>query len=310
MSDAFPGMPLRSSLWSPRLAVFALALVAVALLLHRFFGMPTPVLLNVVAAGLGLALLAVVLGALAAVGVWRTGRPGAARILLGMTLGLAMLAVPVSAGFLARSHPRLNDVTTDVDNPPAFVKLASLRTGMANPAAYPVAEFAERQRTAYPDLLPLDINRPPAETFDLVVDVLKAMQMTVVAEEAPSEENPAGSAEAVDRTLVLGFYDDVAIRVSPIGDSGEPNARVDLRSSSRYGRSDFGANAQRLRDIMREIVARLEATVPAPGEVPTAKKKNLKPGRNADREKAGGRRSQGDVRPDARRAPERRAPQP
>lgn len=310
MSEAFPGTPQRSSRWCPRLALFALALVAVALLLHRFFGMPTPVLLNVLAVGLGLALAAVLLGAFAALGIWRTGRTGAARILLGTTLGAAMLAVPVGAGLVARSYPPINDVTTDAANPPEYRTLAALRTGAANSALYPAAEFADRQRAAYPDLLPLEINRSPAETFDLVVDVLKGMQMTVVAEEGPSDDYPVGRAEAVDRSLVLGIYDDIAIRVSPTGDPAEPNSRVDLRSSSRYGRSDFGSNVQRMRDIMREVVARLEATVPAIGDVPAANKRTLKPGRTSDREKADGRTSRGDARPDARRAPERKAPPP
>jgi uncharacterized protein (DUF1499 family) len=310
MSEAVAGMPQRSSLWCPRLALFALALVAVALLLHRFFGMPTPVLLNVLAVGLVLALAAVLLGALGTLGVWRTGRSGGARILLGTTVGAAMLAVPVSAGFLARAYPALNDVTTDSANPPEYRTIAALRTGTANSAVYPASQFADLQKAAHPDLLPLDINRPPAETFDLVVDVLKGMQMTVVAEEPPSDDNPAGRAEAVDRSLVLGFYDDVAIRVRPIGDPADPNSRVDLRSSSRYGRADFGANAQRMRDMMREIVARLEATVPAIGDVPSANKRTLKPGRASDREKADGRTSRGDARPDARRAPERKAPPP
>jgi uncharacterized protein (DUF1499 family) len=310
MSEAIAGMPQRSSLWCPRLALFALALVAAALLLHRFFGMPTPVLLNVLAVGLVLALGAVLLGAVGALGVWRSGRSGAARILLGTTVGAAMLAVPVGAGLMARAYPAINDVTTDAANPPDYQTLAALRTGIANPAVYPAAEFADRQKSAYPDLLPLDINRPPAETFDLVVDVLKGMQMAVVAEVPPADDNSAGRAEAVDRSLVLGFYDDVAVRVSPTGDPADPNSRVDLRSSSRYGRSDFGANAQRMRDIMREIVARLEATVPAIGDVPSANKRTLKPGRTSDREKADGRTSRGDARPDARRAPERKAPPP
>lgn len=310
MSDAAAETPQKPSLWCSRLAVFALVLIAVVAVLHRFLGLPTAVALNAVAAGFILAALALALGLIGTIGVWRTGGPGAARIALGVTLSLALLAVPFSVGLMARSYPMLNDVTTDPADPPAFRALASVRTGMANPAAYPGAKFAALQASAYPDMKPMDVNRPPAETFDLVVDVLKRLQMTIVAEEPPTDEAPAGRAEAVDRTLFLGFYDDISVRVTPIGDPADPASRIDLRSSSRYGRSDFGANAQRLREVMREIVARLEATVPALDEAPVAEGKKLKPGKNADREKAGGRTSRDDARRDTRRAQERRAPPP
>lgn len=310
MVDATAGTPHRSSLWCSRLAVFAAVMIAVAVLLHRFFGLPTAVAMNVVAAGFALAALALVLGLGGIIGIWRTGRPGAARIGFGMVLALMILSVPFSVGLLARSYPLLNDVTTDTANPPEFRTLATARSGRANPAKYPGSGFAAVQTESYPDLKPLDVNRPPAETFDLVLEVLKKLQLTIVAEEEPTEENAIGRAEAVDRTLILGFYDDVAVRVTPIGDPDAPQSRIDLRSASRYGRSDFGANAQRMRDMMREIVARLEATVPALGDAPAAGAKKLKPEKNADREKAGGRTSRDDARSNTRRAPERRVPPP
>jgi uncharacterized protein (DUF1499 family) len=309
MSDT-PERPQVASLWCSRFAVFALVLIATTLLLHRFFGLPTAVALNLVGAGILLAAVAVLLGVIAAIGVWRTGRSGAARVVLGMSLGLAILALPVTIVLAARSYPTINDLTTDVRDPPAFQALAPLRSGKANPAAYPGEAFAARQAAAYPDLVPLDVNRSAPEVFDLVIDALKRLQMSIVAEQEPTDENPIGRAEAVDRTLVLGFYDDIAVRVTPVGDVSDPRARIDLRSASRYGRSDFGANAQRLRSIMREIVARLEATVPAPGEMPNASKRALKPGQSADREKGGRRKSPDDGPPGTRRAQERRAPPP
>lgn len=310
MSDAQAEPPQVASLWCSRFAVFALVLIAATLLLHRFFGLPTAVALNLVGAGILLAVVAVLLGVIAAIGVWRTGRSGAARVVLGMSLGLGILALPVTIVLAARSYPTINDLTTDVRDPPAFRALAPLRSGMANPAAYPGEAFAARQAVAYPDLVPLDVNRPAPEVFDLVIDALKRLQMSIVAEQEPSDEDPISRAEAVDRTLILGFYDDIAVRVTPVGDVSDPRARIDLRSASRYGRSDFGANAQRLRSIMREIVARLEATVPAPGEMPSANKRPLKPGQSADREKGARRKSPDDGPRGTRRAQERKAPPP
>lgn len=303
MSVSATEIPQGASRWSSRLALFSLLLIAVALLLHRVFALPTAVAMNLVGVALAGALLAILLGLYASIDIWRKGTPGAARILVGLGLGLAILVLPALVILAAGNYPTINDVTTDPADPPAFRTLAAARTGMANPPAYPGAAFAEVQRKAYPDLVPMVINRPPSETFDLVVDALKRLHMTVVAEEPPTPEAPAGRAEAVDRTLVLGFYDDIAVRVT--GD--ETSTRVDLRSSSRYGRSDFGQNAQRLRDIMREIVARLEATVPAAGTAGDVarNKKTLKERKSAAPEKAGGRKSRDDAPPGARRAPER-----
>ena len=85
----------------------------------------------------------------------------------------------------------------------------------------------------------------------------------------------------MDRTLILGLYGDVAVRVS----GSEESARVDLRSASRFGPSDLGHNAERLRSIMKEIVARLEETVPtADGERPerTKRKDKAKSEKEAD----------------------------
>lgn len=310
MSVAVNEVPQGASRWSSRLAMFALALVSATALLHRFFGLSTAVAMNLAGLGFLLAALAVLLGLAAAVIVWQTGRPGAARILFGVTLGLGLLALPLLTLVVARGYPTLNDLTTDTSDPPPFRILAANRTGYANPASYPGAPFAALQQSAYPDLKPLDVPRPASETFDLVVEALKRLQMSVVSENPPTDENPVGVAEAVDRTLILGFYDDVAVRVTPLDDGDDQRARVDLRSSSRYGRSDFGANAQRLREIMREIVARLEATVTASGESDTRNKKTVKPAKDAGREKGAGRRSRDGAQPNIRRAPERRAPPP
>ena len=288
MSVSANQIPRGASLWSSRLALFALLLIAVALILHRFLGMPTAVAFNVLAVAVIIAALAILLGLYAMIGVWRRGLPGAARILLGVGLGLAILLVPALVVVAARGYPALNDVTTDRANPPAFVALAALRKGSANPAAYPGNKFSARQQEAYPDLEPMIVNRSVSETFDLVMVSLKRLNLEVVREEPPTDDVPVGKAEAVDRTLVLGFYDDVAVRVT--GD--ETSARIDLRSASRYGRSDFGQNAERLRLIMREIVGRLEATVPVAGtrSAEPSGKKSLKQKKNADREKGAGRR--------------------
>ena len=58
-----------------------------------------------------------------------------------------------------------------------------------------------------------------------------------------AQDEQAGTLEAVDTTTIMGFKDDIVIRISREGDS----SIIDLRSVSRVGVSDLGANAKRIR---------------------------------------------------------------
>ncbi len=55
--------------------------------------------------------------------------------------------------------------------------------------------------------------------------------------------------EATARTLMFGFKDDVVIRITP----AENGSRIDVRSVSRVGRSDLGANAKRIRKFLKSL---------------------------------------------------------
>ncbi len=275
------------SRWSARLAMFAVMVILTALFLHRIFALSTPAAFNLLAVSYLISAVAVMAGLLAAIGIWRNDTPGASRVVLGILLGGAVLASPLALALVAADFPVLNDVTTDPQNPPPYKVLANERTGWANPADYP-GGGAKVQIEAYPDLQPLIVNRTVGETFDVVAEALRRQHLTIVAETPPTEEAPVGTIEAFDRTMVLGFYDDVAVRVRP----DPEGARIDLRSSSRYGRTDFGRNATRLRDIMQEIVARLEATIPALDErsQPSGDARSVKRPKNEPRDPARPRR--------------------
>jgi len=277
--------------WSARIALFALVLLAASIVLHRFFGMSTPVFLRLVLVSFIGAAMAIVLGIVTSVRIWRHGGPGAARAVVTFMVAGGILAWPLSVVPLARSMPELNDVTTAPASPPAFDTLAAQRKAPANPAAYPV-RFAEVQAKAFPDLAPLLVNRSVDEAYDLVLVAVRRERMTIVKEQPPSEENGlTGVIEAVDRTTVLGFYDDVVLRVA--GTSTE--ARIDIRSASRFGRHDFGRNVHRVRVLLRGIVQRLESTIPGSGGERVAKGRPTKPvkagaardaAKDADRKKA------------------------
>ena len=61
--------------------------------------------------------------------------------------------------------------------------------------------------------------------------------------------------EATDTSLLFGFKDDVVIRVAALADVSTASSRVDVRSLSRVGGSDFGVNAKRIRDYLARLAA-------------------------------------------------------
>jgi uncharacterized protein (DUF1499 family) len=258
-----PAPPLGPSFfarWTSRIALFSLGILAVAMLLHRLLSLPTQVAFNLAAVAFAGAAVSIVLAIAAAVGIWRTGRPGTSRIVFGMVVSLGLLLWPLIFLPSYERLPKINDVTTDAADPPAFVTLARLRGPGTNSPDYPGAAFARSQAAAYPDIKPIVINRPVDEAFELAADAIRRLKMEIVRQEPPDPETRRpGMLEAVDRTLILGFYDDVAIRVA----GNDEQARIDVRSASRFGRHDLGNNADRVRQILKEIVVRMESVVPA-----------------------------------------------
>ena len=103
----------------------------------------------------------------------------------------------------------------------------------------------------------------------------------------PARRRPDGATgriQAVARTAILGFRDDVVVRIRPDPDG----ARVDIRSTSRYGRHDFGTNASRivaLSEAIDDAVGKLK-----PGETSEAVKKAKKTDRRLKSQPADKRR--------------------
>lgn len=272
---ATPEREPAASRWATRAALFAFGLLVSAALLFRLFGLPSPIAYNLAAVSMGIAMASIASAAVAAVIIWRTGRPGTARVLFASGLSLALLSLPLVLLVWSRDFPPLNDVTTDVERPPQLIAAAELRGPGDNPVVYSW-RLAEEQRRAYPDIVPVRIARSSEEAQALVGDAVRRLKMEIVREAPPDPETGApGAIEAVSRTLVLGLYGDVAIRVSGDGEQ----ARIDIRSASRFGRFDLGQNAEGVRELIKEIEARADATMP------TAE--DARSGRRTRQEKAG-----------------------
>lgn len=163
---------------------------------------------------------------------------------LGLVIGLIVVGIPWQWRQKAQSLPLIHDITTDLENPPAFVAILPLRADAPNPAEYGGPEIAAQQRAGYPDLGPLTLQEPPSQAFSRALAAARAMGWEIVASE-PTE----GRIEATATTFWFGFKDDVVVRVTPT-DGG---SRIDVRSVSRVGRSDVGANAKRITAYLAQI---------------------------------------------------------
>jgi len=213
---------------------------------HRYLGLDLDWALTVFRLGFYAAAAAVAL-ALATVVPTRPGdrRRGFVAALMALAIGVAAAWWPAQWLLQTRSAPRINDVTTDTANVPAMVVTQQMRHGSPNPAAYPGDGVAAQQRAAYPDIVPVVINASPAEAFRKVDQAAMALGWDVVAR-APAD----GRLEAVDTSDWFGLQDDIVVRIRAEGASG---SRIDIRSKSRVGQSDFGANARRIRAFIERL---------------------------------------------------------
>ena len=235
------------------------ALAVTGVVLHRLTSFPTPVAINLFAvSATGLA-LAILLGLLSLIGIWRKGYAGAGTAFVGMFCRSSFSAWPLTYLPSLFRLPRINDVSTDWSSAPRFEALAPQRAAGAKPTAYPgeTGRPVAAGRLSGPARHYFD--RTSEETFELVEEAVRKLKWKVAASEAPNAKaGRAGSIEATDQTLLLGFPDDIAIRV--IGTN--VRSRIDIRSASRYGDFDFGQNAIRIRRFYGEVQAQLDATLP------------------------------------------------
>lgn len=190
--------------------------------------------LGLAAAGLALTLLIIPRTRMGQ-GVW---------LLFACVIGLGVASVPWQLQQQARSVPPIHDITTDTLNPPEYVAILPLRSGAPNPPGYAGAEVAGLQQEAYPDIRPYRIDAGADIAFEQALAAARKMGWEIVA-----ADPAAGRIEATATTFWYGFKDDVVVRINE--DNG--GSVIDVRSKSRVGRSDLGANASRIRAYLEAI---------------------------------------------------------
>lgn len=178
----------------------------------------------------------------------RTRRGSALLLSLSLLVSLATLAMPLSMYRQVQNLPRIHDISTDTIDPPAFVAVVPLRADAPNPVEHPGEEVAALQRSAYPDIVTLQTDAHNAIVFDHALALVEQLGWELV-----EADRDSGRIEATDTTFWFGFKDDVVIRIR----ATESGSMVDVRSKSRIGLSDVGANANRIRRFLDALDERL-----------------------------------------------------
>ncbi|MBI1317847.1 MAG: DUF1499 domain-containing protein [Candidatus Hydrogenedens sp.] len=142
-------------------------------------------------------------------------------------------------------YPPINDITTDIENPPAFEAAAALEANAGRDMSFP-GKFGGIIRDAYPDLAPHIMERSKEQAFSMALEAAKAQPRWEIIR----EDEDAGIIECVASTQVFKWHDDVIIRVQ---DAGGGKTRIDMRSKSREGKGDIGANAKRIRKFFTSL---------------------------------------------------------
>lgn len=247
------------AVWARRLAVFSLLATVTSIVMIRFGFLELRPALATFFGALALAGLSILVGLAAFAAIWHNGSRGMSLILLAFLINAAILAYPAYLAYQYRKLPAIHDITTDAIDPPRFDTLAPLRaTDGANSAVYAGLYSAEQQRTAYPDIEPISVDVPPQRAYELVRRIVERRKWAIIDERPPQPPQRPGRIEAVARTPIMGFREDVSIRVAPDGDG----SRVDIRSSSRYFEHDLGSNAARITKFTEDLNTAVDTAAP------------------------------------------------
>jgi len=239
----------RAALWSRRLALFGLTVVVVAVVIFRF-GQPSLQGLVPIAGAYVFVLLALLLSLIAFWRIWREGHRGVGVAAQAFALSLLLLLPVGYAGFQAATLPLLSDVSTDIEEPPAFSRsrvVLAARQGLLPPDVAPERRKAQRQ--GYPRALPIVLELPAEIAYDIARKACVNLGWQVLEGAAPGGRSGAGRLDAVARSRVLRLVDDITIRIRPRADG----SRIDIRSASRLGGFDFGGNARRIAAFEEEV---------------------------------------------------------
>lgn len=171
--------------------------------------------------------------------IWNFRKPGSAHrkiILVTSIIALAPLVVALLAMRNSAGGPIIHDISTDLNSPPEFIA-GKIHRGTNSNSLQRTEDDFRIQQEVYSDIKAIISPLSPDQSFKKAVRVSRQLGWEIYAE-VPHE----GRIEAVDTTFWFGFKDDIVIRI----EAENEGSRIDLRSVSRVGRGDLGANAKRI----------------------------------------------------------------
>ena len=195
---------------------------------------------------LGMSLLPLVGVLLGLAGLWRTRRgvrDGRDRAWIGLGVSGALLLVFVLLGLPGAGVPPIHDITTSPDRPPSYHGPAAAERDLSYP--HGGGNVAEQQRLGYPDLAPIELSVAANQGYSRALEAAREMGLEILLEDATGLR-----LEATDTTRLFRFVDDFVVEVEEAG----AGSVAHVRSTSRVGQSDLGANAFRIRRFA-EILA-------------------------------------------------------
>ncbi len=182
--------------------------------------------------------------------IHRKAKPESSR---GAIIAVVISVIPIlglgSQVFIARSVPGIHNISTDTIDPPQFNAVVALRGEGTNPLEYKIenGDLAEVQKHAYPDIKTITANISVQNAFDKALNIAEDLGWLIV-----SKDQANGIIEATQTTALWQFKDDIVIRIRANAET--PDATdIDLRSVSRIGRSDLGANARRIQRFIDQF---------------------------------------------------------
>lgn len=185
--------------------------------------------------------------ALATVGIIATrestGLTGRTRALVGGCIGAALIGATLSAASSGGGAPPINDITTNLQDPPPFTTASNLPANDGRDMSYPEG-FVPQVEAGYPDLAPIRLEASRSASYQRALRSAESLGWEITY-----QDSEAGTFEARTVSTVFQFVDDIAVRVRASG-SG---SLVDVRSKSRDGRGDLGANADRIRAFAQNV---------------------------------------------------------
>lgn len=170
--------------------------------------------------------------------------PGRARSVVGFILCLAVVIPIAEIVSTTRKYPPINDITTDTKNPPEFVPSQGLSAAQVTRMKYNPAKYAATQESSpvYAGLGPLQMPGKPGDVYEKV---------EIIAGEFPGwrityNDPQTRTIEGVAVSTIFHFKDDFVIQVRPDPNGG---SLIEMRSKSRDGTGDLGANYNRIKSF-------------------------------------------------------------